>query len=856
MNAHSPMGLFAALAPSPPPRNPLRPYQVEAIDMVRQAVRDGYRRIVLQMPTGCHAAGTLILMADGRVLPVEGIALGDELMGMDSTPRRVTTMHRGSDEMFKIVPIKGDAFTVNAGHVLSLVETSDGKPHRNRPIANIVDIAVSDYLNASQNFRHLHKLFRVGVDFPASPAPSFDPYMLGLLLGDGSLGYGSVSITTPDAEVVEYLFQYACAHGLAVRTDQLQGNEANTYAFSTARGLPNPMLDALRALGVQGCRSAEKFVPHEYKVGSRETRLAILAGLIDTDGHHTNGCFDYVSASQRLAEDVAFIARSLGLRACVVIKTVDDTPYWRLCISGNTDMIPTRVIRKQAAPRAQKKDVLRTGFTVHAAGRGEYFGFEVDGDRRYLMGDFTVTHNSGKTEVAAAICDGALSKGNRAAFTVPMLSLVNQTVARFQGVGIHDIGVFQGDHALTNRSALMQIGTVQTLRSWVERGRVFAVPRVLLVDECHVRSEALQRLLRQPEWADVIVVGLSATPWSKGMAKDWETLLAPVTMADLIRDGYLTEYRVFAPTKPDLSGVKIARGDYDETQLAEVMGDGKLVADIVETWRAVGEGRPTLCFAVDRAHAQKIEREFAAAGIRAEYADADTPADERDAIGRRLRTGATKVVTNCNVFSTGTDWPWVSCIIGARPSKSHALHVQQLGRGLRTYPAGGKRDCIMLDHSSNTLNLGFPDTIHFDKLDDGEAKGAPQPRQVERDSRPRVCGRCKAVMKSGVFQCPACGAAPQRESKIQCEEGELFEVDKRNPKGMSHDAKQRFYSELQGYAREKGKNEKWVLAQYKARTKVWPRGLLPMPVEPTPETLGWLQSRRIAFAKSKQGRAA
>ena len=856
MNAHSPLGLFAALAPAPPPRNELRPYQADAIAQVRQAVRDGYRRIVLQMPTGCHAAGAPILMADGRVVPVEGIAVGDDLMGPDSTPRRVTALHRGSDAMFKIVPIKGDAFTVNSGHILSLVETSDGKPHRNRPAGNIVDIAVCDWLNASPNFRHLHKLFRVGVEFPAIPAPSFDPYMLGLLLGDGSLGYGSVSITTPDAEVVEYLFQYAGVHGLSVRTDQLQNNEANTYAFSTARGLPNPMLDALRAIDVQGCRSAEKFVPHEYKVGGRETRLAILAGLIDTDGHHSNGCLDYVSASQRLADDVAFIARSLGLRACVVIKTVDDTPYWRLCISGNTDMIPTRVIRKQAAPRAQKKDVLRTGFTVHAAGRGEYFGFEVDGDRRYLMGDFTVTHNSGKTEVAAAICDGALSKGNRAAFTVPMLSLVNQTVARFQGVGIYDIGVFQGDHALTNRDAAMQIGTVQTLRSRLARGRSFAVPKVMLVDECHVRSEALQQLLRKPEWADVIVVGLSATPWSKGMANDWETLLSPVTMADLIGEGWLTEYRVFAPSKPDLSGVRIARtGDYEPDDLATVMGDGKLVADIVETWRTVGEQRPTLCFAVDRAHAEKIEREFNAAGIRAEFAFADTPAEERDAMGERLRSGQTQVVTNCNVFATGTDWPWVSCLILARPTKSYALHVQQCGRALRPY--GESKVALILDHASNTLNLGFPDTIHFDKLDDGECKGQPQPRQVSGEKKPRVCGRCKAVMRSNEFKCSHCGADRQRESKIVCEEGELFETSSKQS-GVSHAEHQRFYSELLGYARSKGKKDGWAAHSYRERFGTFPRGVLPHPIDPTPETRGWVQARNIrrAKAKARQGRAA
>ena len=102
-----------------------------------------------------------------------------------------------------------------------------------------------------------------------------------------------------------------------------------------------------------------------------------------------------------------------------------------------------------------------------------------------------------------------------------------------------------------------------------------------------------------------------------------------------------------------------------------------------------------------------------------------------------------------------------------------------------------------------------------------------------------------------MFAWPRCGATPSRTSKITCEEGELFEVDKARKPAISHSEKQRFYSELQGYAQAKGKGEKWVLAQYRARTKVWPRGLVPHPIEPTPGTLGWLHSRRIAWAKSK-----
>jgi hypothetical protein len=164
---------------------------------------------------------------------------------------------------------------------------------------------------------------------------------------------------------------------------------------------------------VFGKRSGEKFVPDAYRVGSRETRLAILAGLLDTDGHlGASGCFEFSSHSRQLAGQVAFIARSLGLMANLREKEVNGELYWRVLLSGFIEKIPTRVLRKQAAPRRQKKNVLRTGFTAHPIGWGQYYGFTVDGDHRYLMGDFTVTHNSGKTIMLSAVAGQMINDGD------------------------------------------------------------------------------------------------------------------------------------------------------------------------------------------------------------------------------------------------------------------------------------------------------------------------------------------------------------------------------------------------------------------------------------------------------------
>ena len=153
-------------------------------------------------------------------------------------------------------------------------------------------------------------------------------------------------------------------------------------------------------LGLRGQQGESKFIPDGYKRGSREQRLALLAGLLDSDGHLVHGrvTFEFVSKSWQLAADVAFVARSLGFAATQHEKVLATgeyagNKYQRVYISGDVHLIPT-IARKRAPERKQKKDVLRTGFEVTPLGEGDYAGFTLDGDGRFLLGDFTVTHNS------------------------------------------------------------------------------------------------------------------------------------------------------------------------------------------------------------------------------------------------------------------------------------------------------------------------------------------------------------------------------------------------------------------------------------------------------------------------------
>ena len=117
------------------------------------------------------------------------------------------------------------------------------------------------------------------------------------------------------------------------------------------------------------------------------------------------------------------------------------------------------------------------------------------------------------------------------------------------------------------------------------------------------------------ERENVFFVCLSATPWARGMGRRWKDFVQPVTISDLIEAGFLSRFTAFAPDVPDLSGVKVRAGEYVESGLAEVMGEAALMGNVVTTWLEKGEDRPTLAFAVNRAHAADLQSEFQRHGV-------------------------------------------------------------------------------------------------------------------------------------------------------------------------------------------------------------------------------------------------
>jgi hypothetical protein len=360
----------------------------------------GGSKIVVIGKPGCFAAGTKIMMYNGTLKNVEDVQIGDIVMGDDSSPRNVLDLCHNFDTMYKIIPNKGDSFIVNENHILSLKCTG----YNNHQKEEIIDICLKDYLKKSETFKNRYKWYRTPVNF-SEQETEIDPYIFGYWLGDGTTA--NTQITTNDQEVVEYFQNKLDTYGLQ-NTKLSAKLRYNIKECNGPKHFGNKFLNFLRDNNVLN----NKHIPLHYKVNSREKRLQLLAGILDSDGSYDskNNVFDFIQKSETLFDDIIFLARSLGFSAykCKTIKKCTNSPghqdsYYRCSISGDLHTIPTVIERKQPRDRLQYKDVLVTGFQLEKLDYGEYFGFTLDGNHRFLLNDFSVTHNTGKSTLIASL---------------------------------------------------------------------------------------------------------------------------------------------------------------------------------------------------------------------------------------------------------------------------------------------------------------------------------------------------------------------------------------------------------------------------------------------------------------------
>ncbi|MEJ0096181.1 MAG: helicase-related protein [Methylocella sp.] len=336
----------------------------------------------------------------------------------------------------------------------------------------------------------------------------------------------------------------------------------------------------------------------------------------------------------------------------------------------------------------------------------------------------------------------------------------------------------------------------------------------------------------------------------------WTKLIVAATVGELIDEGFLSPFEVYAPPREvDLSKVKITAGDYNEKQLGKTMNQPELVADIVKTWLERGENEQTFLFAVDRAHAANLQNEFRKAGVPCGYIDGHSDDDERRETFRRYRNGDDRIIASVGCLITGVDED-VRCIIVARPTKSIILNDQMIGRGLRT--AAGKKRLLILDHAGNSLRegVGLVTDPRPTKLSTAKP-GEREPPEAEEKKPPKnhKCPSCGRVMPPQARVCPSCGEVSIPKSDVKAAEGELVKLNvSRKARNAERAERQAFYSGLLWIAKKNGKAEGSAAYTFREKFGCWPDGLLKEAKVPSQEVRAYETSRRIAFAKSrKQG---
>lgn len=502
---------------------PLRDYQEKIIkvytDYVDNPICQGSLQKcsggILEVPCGrgkCLGKDTPVLMYNGSIRMVQDIQVGDEIMGDDSTPRRVLTLARGIETMYKISPVFGNnrtdtSYIVNESHILSL-KTSIAL-NKKTPKNSIVDISVTDYLNLPKYYhRRSGPLlgYRVPIQFKET-AVEIDPYLFGYWLGDGASN-GTI-ISTQESTVIKYM-----ADCFKTKHPELYlkytGSQYDYRINSTKKTKDNILSNFLRKYNIIN----NKHIPLHYKCNSRKIQLALLAGIIDSDGYYHDNCYEIMQKNEKLLDDIVYLARSLGFAAykTKIRKTCTNSKngpvtndYYKTHISGcGLDEIPVNCIRKKGKPRELIRDVLKYRIKIEKLEKDNYYGFEIDGNHRFVLGDFTVTHNT----VMGLKIISLLKK--KTLILVHKEFLMNQWIERIQEfLPTATVGKIQGTVFDVKGNDIV-IGMIQTLYDKEYPTDAFSCFGLTIIDEVHrIGSEQFSKTLFKT--ITPYMLGISAT---------------------------------------------------------------------------------------------------------------------------------------------------------------------------------------------------------------------------------------------------------------------------------------------------------------------------------------------------------
>ena len=486
----------------------------------------GFGGGLLELPCAygkCLGKDTEILMYNGKIKKVQDIVVGDLLMGDDSTPRNVLTLARGREQMYKISSKKGDSYVCNESHILSLKSSSTHSKLIKK--GDIIDISVLDYLNLPKCFHGKGGVllgYKTQIQFELKEI-EFDPYLLGYWLGDGASRH--TGITTQESYVIKYMVDlFKNKH-----TDLYLKYTGSQYDYRiNSIKHKNSFKDFLRDNNLLN----NKHIPYNYLCNSRDIRLSLLAGIIDSDGYFNKNCIEITQKNEKLLDDIVYLARSLGFASYKkkIIKTCTNSKdgpkkgtYFLTNIYGKgIEDIPTLCPRKKGYERKQIKDALTYRLQIEKLDVDDYYGFEIDGNRRFVLADFTVTHNT-------VLSLNIISHLKKKTFIIVHKEfLMNQWIERIQQfLPKARVGKIQGPIIDIDDKDIV-IGMLQSLSMKEYPTSTFESFGLTIIDEVHhisseVFSNSLFKLVTK------YMLGLSATMNRKdGTTKVFKMFLGEV----------------------------------------------------------------------------------------------------------------------------------------------------------------------------------------------------------------------------------------------------------------------------------------------------------------------------------------
>lgn len=423
----------------------------------------------------------------------------------------------------------------------------------------------------------------------------------------------------------------------------------------------------------------------------------------------------------------------------------------------------------------------------------------------------------GKTALSTEMCSTAASRGHSGAFIVHRVELVEQTMKTFDDFGVPYGVVAAGFAPKPNQP--IQICSIDTLRSRLASGACLMDPRLVIWDECHHTGAAgwqkVKGVFRRAKH-----VGLTATPErldGKPLRDQFTKMVCGPSTAWLMQQGWLCNYRAFAPQAPDLSQVRDGGSDYNKSDVDEAMDKPSITGNAVTEYLRHARDKRVVAFCTSVKNSQKLAAAFRDAGVLAWHLDGDTDKGERRQANAAFRRGEIKVLTNVGLFGEGYDLPALDGVMMLRPTKSLGFYLQMCGRAFRPYE--GKPHALLFDHAGNIRQHGLPDDDRQWSLD-GREKKKPKD-ESEADDPIRQCPRCFSVLRP-MPRCPFCGYVWEVVAReVEHKEGDLRELDVEAERKQAAADMLRCQSiaELVDFGRKKGmaSPEKWAAHFWTAR---------------------------------------